>query len=119
MARWLNQPPKRDCRSLRRARNADRGFDNFSADLTMILRNKQGQESKRALRIKVLEVAGDGNKILFVFDNPRDVKGTAFLIHGHITGSGRPVAVPSGAQEGQANQFVKPFRILHGERVRL
>lgn len=69
------------------ARNSDRGFDNFSADLTMILRNKQGQESRRALRIKVLEVAGDGNKILFVFDNPRDVKGTAFLIHGHITES--------------------------------
>ena len=67
------------------AREADRGFGNFSADMTMVLRNKQGQESKRSVRIKVLEVAGDGNKILFVFDNPRDVKGTAFLIHGHIT----------------------------------
>lgn len=69
------------------ARDADRGFENFVAEMTMILRNKQGQENKRSLRVKVLEVQGDGNKSLFVFDNPRDVKGTALLIHGHITQS--------------------------------
>lgn len=67
------------------ARDADRGFENFVAEMTMILRNKQGQENKRSLRVKVLEVKGDGNKSLFVFDNPKDVKGTALLIHGHIT----------------------------------
>lgn len=61
---------------------ADDGFENFTADLTMLLRNKQGQEHKRNLRIKVLEVKGDGDKSLFIFDNPRDVKGTAMLIHG-------------------------------------
>ena len=66
------------------ARDADRGFGNYTADLNMTLRNRQGQESTRMLRIKVLEVKGDGNKIVFVFDNPRDVRGTAFLIHGHI-----------------------------------
>ena len=68
----------------KKARAADRGFENYTADLGMTLRNRQGQESRRALRIKVLEVRGDGNKIVFVFDNPKDVKGTAFLIHGHI-----------------------------------
>lgn len=66
------------------ARSADRGFDNYTAELSMVLRNRQGQESQRSLRIKVLEVRGDGNKIVFVFDNPKDVKGTAFLIHGHL-----------------------------------
>ena len=66
------------------ARESDRGFGNYTAELNMVLRNRSGQESKRTLRIKVLEVKGDGNKIVFVFDNPRDVKGTAFLIHGHI-----------------------------------
>ena len=69
------------------ARDADQGFENFVAEMTMILRNKQGQENKRSLRIKVLEEPGDGNKSLFVFDNPRDVKGTALLIHGRLTQS--------------------------------
>ncbi len=61
----------------------DEGFGNFTASQTMVLRNKQGQESRRQLRVKVLEVADDGDKTLFVFDEPRDVKGTAFLIHAH------------------------------------
>lgn len=63
------------------SRERDRGFDNFSAQQQMILRNKHGQESLRQLRVKVLEDESDGNKTLFVFDEPRDVKGTAFLIH--------------------------------------
>ena len=68
------------------AREADQraeGFGNFTARQTMVLRNKQGQESRRSLRVKVLEVEDDGDKSLFVFDEPRDVEGTAFLIHSH------------------------------------
>ncbi len=49
----------------------------------MLLRNKQGRENRRELRIKVLEVEGDGDRSLFVFDEPRDVAGTAMLVHGH------------------------------------
>ena len=48
-----------------------------------MLRNKQGQESRRQLRVQVLEVSDDGDKSLFVFDEPRDVQGTAFLIYAH------------------------------------
>ena len=59
------------------------GFGNFTARQTMVLPNKQGQESRHQLRIKVLEVAEDGDKSLFVFDEPRDVKGTALLVHAH------------------------------------
>ena len=59
------------------------GFGNFTARQTMVLRNKQGQESRRSVRVKVLEVEDDGDKSLFVFDEPRDVEGTAFLIHSH------------------------------------
>ena len=69
------------------AREKDEGFGNFTATQTMVLRNKQGRESRRQLRIKVLEVAEDGNKSLFVFDRPRGVKGTALLIHAHRKGS--------------------------------
>ena len=61
----------------------DDGFGNFTATQAMVLRNKQGQESRRQLRIKVLEVAADGDKSLTVFDEPRDVKGTALLTHAH------------------------------------
>ena len=61
----------------------DEGFGNFTARQSMVLRNKQGQESRRRIRVKVLEVAEDGDKSLFVFDEPRDVKGTALLIHAH------------------------------------
>ena len=53
------------------------------ADLEMILTNKHGQSSQRTMRIKSLEVEGDGDKSLTIFDNPRDIKGTAFLSHTH------------------------------------
>ena len=65
------------------ARERQRGFGNFTADQTMVLRNKQGQESRRKLRVRVLEVEGDGDKSMFVFDQPRDVEGTALLIYAH------------------------------------
>ena len=67
----------------REAEARRKGFGNFTARQTMVLRNKQGQERRRQLRIKVLEVEGDGDKSMFVFDEPRDVKGTSMLIHAH------------------------------------
>ncbi len=60
-----------------------KGFGNFSAKIVMTLRQKGGRESVRAMRTKVLEVEGDGNRSIFVFDQPRDVRGTALLIHAH------------------------------------
>ena len=65
------------------ARERQRGFGNFTSSLAMILRNKQGKESRREIRLKVIEVEGDGDRTMFVFDRPRDVKGTAFLVHAH------------------------------------
>ena len=61
----------------------DRGWVDGRADLEMVLRNQQGEESRRRLRIDTLEVAGDGDKSLTVFDAPRDIKGTAFLSYTH------------------------------------
>ncbi|MBC8394752.1 MAG: outer membrane lipoprotein-sorting protein, partial [Deltaproteobacteria bacterium] len=71
------------------AKEADRrdtGFEDYTADLLMILKNKHGQESIRKIRIRSLEVEGDGDKSLSIFDNPRDVKGTAFLTFSHKAG---------------------------------
>ncbi len=63
------------------------GFGDFKANLKMALKNRQGQESFRHIRTKVLEVAGDGDKALQVFDRPRDIKGTALLNFSHKSGT--------------------------------
>lgn len=63
----------------------DSGFRDFTADMDMILRNRQGDESARRLRSRTLEVANDGDKSLVIFDEPADVKGTAFLSYTHAT----------------------------------
>ena len=65
----------------------DKGFGDSSATLNMILRNKQGDESTREVRVRTLEIEGDGDKSLSVFDSPPDVKGTAFLTFSHVTGA--------------------------------
>lgn len=65
----------------------DMGFGDSSSELTMILRNKQGDESKRKISNKTLEVENDGDKSLVIFNEPRDVKGTAFLSFTHKSGS--------------------------------
>jgi hypothetical protein len=64
----------------------DTGFDNYTSDVRMILRNKQGQESIREIRSKTLEVGGDGDKSMTIFDAPGDVKGTALLSFTHKEG---------------------------------
>ena len=62
------------------------GFQDSTADMIMRLRNKQGQESAREIRSRVLEVVDDGDKSLSIFDTPKDVKGTAFLTFSHKVG---------------------------------
>ena len=61
----------------------DTGWVDQTADLEMILTNKHGESSRRTMRLKSLEVDGDGDKSLTIFDNPKDIKGTAFLSHTH------------------------------------
>ena len=61
----------------------DEGFGDSTADMTMELRNKQGDSSTRFIRIKTLEIIGDGDKSMSIFDKPADVKGTAFLTFSH------------------------------------
>jgi|TARA_B110000263_G_C15215018_1_gene467111 hypothetical protein len=63
----------------------DTGWVDGTAELQMTLKNKQGQESERSIRINTLEVIGDGDKSISVFDAPKDIKGTAFLSYTHST----------------------------------
>ena len=68
------------------AYNYDKGFGDFTSTQIMTLRNKQGEETTRYFRGKTLEVNDDGDKTLFIFDSPRDVKGTATLTFTHKIG---------------------------------
>jgi len=61
----------------------DAGFVDFTADMRMILRNRKGQESRREIKSKTLEVKDDGDKSLSLFLEPADVKGTASLTYSH------------------------------------
>lgn len=67
------------------AKERDTGWGDMQSNTLMILRNKQGEESKREIRGKNLEQLNDGDKSLTIFDKPRDVKGTAFLSFSHIS----------------------------------
>ncbi len=64
----------------------DAGWGDMSAELKMVLRNRNGDERTRRMSTRALEVAEDGDKTLVVFNEPRDVKGTAFLSFSHKEG---------------------------------
>ncbi|MCK5236674.1 MAG: outer membrane lipoprotein-sorting protein [Deltaproteobacteria bacterium] len=59
------------------------GYGDSTSELLMVLKNKHGKESKRRMRMKAFEVEGDGDKSISIFDNPKDVRGTAMLTFGH------------------------------------
>jgi len=65
-------------------KNRDLGWSDSQSSVIMTLRNAQGEESIREMRMKSLEVADDGDKGLTIFDKPKDVSGTAFLSFSHI-----------------------------------
>ncbi|MEH6447720.1 MAG: outer membrane lipoprotein-sorting protein [Oleispira sp.] len=62
----------------------DIGWGDSASAVTMTLRNAQGEESIREMRMKSFEVSDDGDKGLTIFDKPKDVKGTAFLNFSHV-----------------------------------
>ncbi len=65
----------------------DRGFGSSTNNIKMVLRDKYGNERPRFIRNRTKEQDSDGDKSIVVFDNPGDVKGTAFLSHTHKVGS--------------------------------
>jgi len=61
----------------------DTGWKDMSARLEMVLKNRNGDKHQRFMQMKVLEMQGDGDKSLSIFNSPKDVKGTAFLSFTH------------------------------------
>ena len=62
----------------------DEGFKDFSAEISMVLEDNDGNKSVRMMDVKNLEVKNDGDKRLLVFKEPSDVSGTALLTYSHI-----------------------------------
>lgn len=62
----------------------DEGWKDSQSEMKMILRTASGRENIREISVKSLEVKEDGDKSLMVFDEPKDVEGTAFLSFSHI-----------------------------------
>jgi hypothetical protein len=76
-------PEERGLAIATEAERRNTGYGDNTANLRMVLRNKQGQTSERELRIRTLEVEGEGTRSLCIFDTPPDVKGTILLTHTH------------------------------------
>jgi len=83
-AAWAQTAEEKGLQIAMQADELDSGWGDQSHTMEMVLRNKQGQESRRAMRGRLLEVSGDGDKGLTIFDDPADVKGTAFLSFTHV-----------------------------------
>jgi len=80
-------PEERGLEIAKAAELADEGFGSSSVELTMTLKNKNGQTSERTMTTRTLELTEDGDKSLIAFNSPKDVKGTATLTYTHKIGS--------------------------------
>ncbi len=69
----------------READRRDQGFADLTANITMIIK-QDGSQQQRELKFSALELNDDGEKRLFVFRHPADIKGTAVLNYSHIKG---------------------------------
>jgi len=78
-------PEERGLEIATAAQAQDDGFGDSTASMTMTLINRSGKESVRRMRSRILEVPGDGDKSMSIFDEPADVKGTASLTYSHAT----------------------------------
>ncbi|NNF51280.1 MAG: outer membrane lipoprotein-sorting protein [Gammaproteobacteria bacterium] len=76
-------PEERGLEIAKEVEARDEGFGDSSSVLTMILRNRHGQEVTRQMKSRALEVADDGDKSMIIFEDPADVKGTALLTFSH------------------------------------
>ncbi|MGD0679159.1 MAG: outer membrane lipoprotein-sorting protein [Polyangiaceae bacterium] len=63
----------------------DSGYGDYKSSVTMILRERSGDSIVRKMELSNLEVQGEGNRTLVVFDNPPDVKGTTILTATHTS----------------------------------
>jgi len=90
-AHAVDLPPESDpvARGTAIANETDRrnlGFGDSTSDMKMILTNQNGDVSTREIKFKSLENKNpkDGDWSMIIFDQPRDIAGTAMLTYAHI-----------------------------------
>jgi hypothetical protein len=109
------QTPDRRGREVAEAADArDAGWRDDRVAMTMTLRNRAGQESIRRLRRLSLEVDGEGDRSLIIFDAPRDVEGPRCCPTPGSWSPRRPVALASGDEAGEANLVGQPVGPVPG-----
>ena len=82
----INDPQARGLAIANISDETNLGYGDTKTELRMVLTNANGQVSERRMRFNTLENknTADGDWNLMVFDEPRDVKGTAMLTYSHI-----------------------------------
>jgi outer membrane lipoprotein-sorting protein len=80
---WAQTPQEKGLQIAKEVDKSDEGFESSTSQMKMILKNKQGDTATRFIRNRTLEVKDDGDKSMSIFDEPADVKGTAFLTWSH------------------------------------
>lgn len=78
-------PEEKGLQIAKEAEQRNTGWENSKAKMVMTLIGKNGDTSSRQIRVQSLEVKDDGDKSLTIFDEPKDVEGTAFLSFSHAT----------------------------------
>jgi len=79
-------PVKTGLEIAREAEKADNGWGSSSNTLTMTLTNRNGQKTTRKMHGYAMEVEGDGDMSMTIFDTPADVRGTAIMTFTHKMG---------------------------------
>jgi len=79
-------PEERGFEIAARSDRSDRGFTDSTVDLSMVLRNRAGDETTRTLSLQTLEIPDEdvGDKSIITFDTPADIEGTSLLSHARI-----------------------------------
>jgi len=79
-------PEERGFEIAARSDRSDRGFTDSTVGLTMILRNRAGDETTRTLSLRTLEIPDEsaGDKGIITFESPADIEGTSLLSHARI-----------------------------------
>ena len=81
---WAETAEQKGLAIMKKTESADNGWKDQTSVLKMVLTDRHGRESTRQIHNRQMEVKGDGDKSIIVFDAPADLKGTAFLSHTHI-----------------------------------
>jgi len=82
-------------RLMKEYKKSDMGFLDQRSSMNMELKDRHGNTSNRVMRNKTLEMEADGDKSLIIFDQPRDIKGTALLTFAHKTNDDQWLYLPA------------------------